>query len=94
MRADEPHKGKLHEECGVFGVALADCGEAAGVTCNALIALQHRGQEGAGIAVKDGASILCCKDVGLVGEIFTPAVLAKLPAAQLAVGHVRYSTTG
>lgn len=90
MRAD---REKLHEECGVFGVSM-EAAEAAGTTCNGLLALQHRGQEGAGIAVRHGASIVCQKDVGLVGEVLSPAALARLPAARLAVGHVRYSTTG
>ena len=85
--------GKPHEECGVFGVRMkAD--EAAGVTYNALLALQHRGQEGAGIAVLRDNSILYHKDVGLVSEVFSAAELEKMPRAQAAVGHVRYSTTG
>ncbi len=84
---------KPHEECGVFGVRIRS-DEAAGITYNALIALQHRGQEGAGIAVLRSGSILYHKDVGLVSEVFTPAVLDNLPKAACAIGHVRYSTTG
>ena len=81
------------EECGVFGVCTA-ADEAAGMTYNALLALQHRGQEGAGIAVMRGNSILYHKDMGLVGEVFSAAELERMPRAHAAVGHVRYSTTG
>ena len=84
---------KLSEECAVFGVSLyAD--EAVGVTYNGLLALQHRGQEGAGIAVANNRSIVCHKDEGLVSEIFTGEILEKLPRGKVAVGHTRYSTTG
>lgn len=82
-----------HEECGIFGVRTR-LDEAAGLTYNALLALQHRGQEGAGIAVLRSHSILYHKNVGLVSEVFTPPVLEKLPRAHCAIGHVRYSTTG
>ena len=88
---------KLHEECAVFGISLkSDCesSEAAGVVYNALLALQHRGQEGGGIAVTVGNTITCVKKVGLVSEIFTPKVLDKMPKAKQAIGHARYSTTG
>lgn len=84
---------KLREECGIFGV-VSRAGEAAGITYNALLALQHRGQEGAGIALLKDSSILCHKDVGLVSEVFSPSVLSELPDASEAIGHVRYSTTG
>lgn len=84
---------KPREECGIFGI-LAGGGEAAGITYNALLALQHRGQEGAGIALLKNGSILYHKDVGLVSEVFTPRVMEKLPHADMAIGHVRYSTTG
>ncbi len=84
---------KLREECGIFGVRL-DTDEAAGITYNALCALQHRGQEGAGIAVLRGGTILYHKNVGLVSEVFSGPVLSKLPQAKMAIGHVRYSTTG
>ena len=84
---------KLHEECGVFGT-VTKSGEAAGITYNALLALQHRGQEGAGIALLNGHSIYCKKDVGLVSEVFPTPVLTNLPASNYAIGHVRYSTTG
>lgn len=84
---------KLSEECGIFGIVTAS-EEAAGITYNALLALQHRGQEGAGIAVQKGGSILYHKNVGLVSEVFTGEVLSRLPSAHMAIGHVRYSTTG
>ena len=88
MRTD-----KLNEECAVFGVSLyAD--EAVGVTYNGLLALQHRGQEGAGIAVANNRSIVCHKDEGLVSEIFSGEALTRLPKGKVAVGHTRYSTTG
>ncbi len=84
---------KLHEECAVFGASLRN-DEAAGVTYNGLLAMQHRGQEGAGIAVSRGHSLLYHKDVGLVSEVFTPKVMERLPKSGTAIGHVRYSTTG
>lgn len=84
---------KLHEECGVFG-AVVNNGEAPGLTYNALSALQHRGQEGAGIASLNGSAILYHKDIGLVSEVFTKPVLGGMPASGMAIGHVRYSTTG
>ncbi|MDR2634497.1 MAG: amidophosphoribosyltransferase [Clostridiales bacterium] len=84
---------KLHEECAVFGISTST-NEAAGITYNGLLALQHRGQEGAGIAVLKGRTIICHKDVGLASEVFTGEILKKMPASTLAVGHTRYSTTG
>ena len=88
---------KLREECGVFGVSLNDAtdyAEAAGITYNALLALQHRGQEGAGIAVCSGNAITCRKSVGLVDDVFSSESLMAFPKSGAAVGHVRYSTTG
>jgi amidophosphoribosyltransferase len=84
---------KLHEECAVFGVSLFD-EEAAGVVYNGLLSLQHRGQEGAGIAVVHGNDITCHKGLGLVGEVFSKQAIEMLPVSRLAVGHTRYSTTG
>ncbi len=84
---------KLHEECAVFGVST-NLDEAAGITYNGLLAMQHRGQEGAGIAVTKGHAILYHKNVGLVSEVFTKDVMEKMPKSNLAVGHTRYSTTG
>ena len=84
---------KLNEECAVFGVSL-HIDEAAGVTYNGLLALQHRGQEGAGIAVANNRSIACHKNEGLVSEVFSGRELSDMPKGKAAVGHTRYSTTG
>ena len=82
----------LHEECGVFGIWDPD-GRCADTTYYGLVALQHRGQEGCGIAVNLDREIFHHKDVGLVNEVFNEEVLKKLPG-NMAVGHVRYSTAG
>ena len=84
----------LHEECAVFGVSLREGEEAPGLCYNGLLALQHRGQEGAGIAAARGNALACQKGLGLVSEAFSPAALAGLPAAGQTIGHTRYSTTG
>lgn len=84
---------KLREECAVFGVSMTT-NEATAITYNSLLALQHRGQEGAGIAVLCDHKLLYHKNVGLVGEVFSNKVLDRLPKSPLAVGHCRYSTTG
>lgn len=80
------------EECGVVGIASAHP-DAAQLAFFGLFALQHRGQEAAGIAVADGHLARLHKDVGLVSQIFTPQTLAPLTGAH-AIGHTRYSTTG
>ena len=84
----------LHEECGVFGVCAKERCDVAGMTYYGLFALQHRGQESCGIVVNDDGLFQSFKDVGLVGEVFTPTVLQSLGQGDLAVGHVRYGTTG
>ncbi len=84
---------KPREECAVFGAGLT-VDEAAGVVYNGLLALQHRGQEGAGIAVAHTNRISCHKDVGLVSEVFSGDAPERLPKGKTAVGHTRYSTTG
>ena len=84
---------KLHEECGVFGIFNNDKHDVARATYHGLYALQHRGQESAGIAVNDEGIILHHKDMGLVPEIFNDVVLNHLKG-RIAIGHVRYSTTG
>lgn len=84
---------KLHEECAVFGVNTKN-GEAAGIIYNALLALQHRGQEGTGIAVLSDEGLKCTKNRGLVSEVFTPQTLGEMPESNIGVGHNRYSTTG
>ena len=81
----------LHEECGV--VAIYGHPHAAREAYLSLYALQHRGQESAGIATADGHHLANIKGMGLVSEIFTDDVLAKLPG-RMAIGHTRYSTTG
>nr|WP_029074179.1 amidophosphoribosyltransferase [Kaistia adipata] len=89
MTADEDH---LHEECGVFGVFGHD--DAAALTALGLHALQHRGQEAAGIAAHDGRQFSIERHMGLVGDNFTrKAVIDRLPGRR-AIGHNRYSTTG
>jgi amidophosphoribosyltransferase len=80
------------EECGVFGI-YAPGEDVARLTYFGLYALQHRGQEAAGIAVSDGRRIVVHKDTGLVNQVFTDTGLAALEG-DLAVGHCRYSTTG
>ena len=85
---------EIHEECGVFGIYSGGTADVAGLTYSALFALQHRGQESCGIAVNDDGVISGYKDLGLVGEVFSPERLQKLGGGQLAVGHVRYATTG
>ncbi len=89
---NEWEQDTLHEECGVFGILGHP--EAATLTALGLHALQHRGQEAAGIVSFDGRQFYTEKRMGLVGDHYTdPAVLAKLPGS-MAMGHTRYSTTG
>jgi amidophosphoribosyltransferase len=85
---DDP---KLREECGV--VAIHGHADAARLAYLGLYALQHRGQESAGIATAVGQHLANIKGMGLVSEIFTDEVLQKLPG-EMAIGHTRYSTTG
>src|ERR1700752_392324 len=82
---------KFHEECGV--VAIYGHPEASNLTYLGLYALQHRGQESAGICSSDGRQIHCHKSMGHVADIFTPEVLGGLPGDH-AIGHTRYSTAG
>ena len=87
----------LHEECGVFGIYdKTGATDMVSAVYSALYALQHRGQESCGIAVNDDGVIVGHRDLGLVNEVFTPAVLAGLanPNAHMATGHVRYATAG
>ncbi len=84
---------KLNEECGVFGVYDQDGHDCARLAYYGLYALQHRGQESCGIAVNDDGTIIHHKDMGLVPEVFNDVVLNHLKGS-IAVGHVRYSTTG
>jgi amidophosphoribosyltransferase len=80
------------EACGLFGV-WAPGEEVARLTYFGLFALQHRGQESAGIAVSDGSAILVYKELGLVSQVFNESTLATLQG-ELGIGHTRYSTTG
>ena len=82
---------KFHEECGVFGIFGHP--EAANLAYLGLFALQHRGQESAGIAVADGGKIRVSRAMGQVADAFDEPALAKLPG-HLAIGHTRYSTAG
>jgi amidophosphoribosyltransferase len=82
-----------HEECGVFGVYSDGSVDPSYAAYNALLALQHRGQESCGIAVNDRGVISYSKNMGLVTEAFSPEVLDRLKG-QMSVGHVRYSTAG
>ena len=81
----------FRDECGVF--AIFGHPEAANLTYLGLYALQHRGQESAGIATSDGREIRCYKNMGYVADIFKPEVIGQLPG-HMAIGHTRYSTSG
>lgn len=81
----------FHDECGVVGIYNAE--NAAGLTYFALEALQHRGQESAGIAVSDGKEIHLHKELGLVSDIFKPEHFEELQGRN-SIGHVRYATAG
>lgn len=85
---------KINEECGVFGIYSEERTDVAVSAYYGLYALQHRGQESCGIVVNDDGVFSHHKDVGLVNEVFNKDVLAKLGKGQIAIGHVRYGTTG
>ncbi len=84
----------IHEECGVFGIFEPQKRDVSETTYLGLYALQHRGQESCGIAVCDDGIIRHHKGIGLVGDVFTKESLNDLGKAKMAIGHVRYSTTG
>ena len=84
----------LREECGVFGVFSPQTADVASTAYYGLFALQHRGQESCGIVVNDDGIFQSYKDTGLVNDVFTPQILAELGEGNMAVGHVRYGTTG
>lgn len=88
----DPAERGPQDECGVFGV-FSPGEEVSRLTYFGLYALQHRGQESAGIAASDGKKILVYKDMGLVSQVFDDRALGSLPG-YIAIGHVRYSTTG
>ncbi|MGE4413542.1 MAG: class II glutamine amidotransferase [Candidatus Caldatribacteriota bacterium] len=87
----------MHEECGVFGIINQNSDissiNVAQLSYLGLFALQHRGQESAGIAVSNNKNILVYRDLGLVSEVFKEGILNTLQGTA-AIGHVRYSTTG
>lgn len=83
-----------HEECGVFGVYAQENRNVAHTVYYGLYALQHRGQESGGIAVSYADKISYFKGMGLVAEVFANGNLEALPEGDIAIGHVRYSTTG
>ena len=84
----------IHEECGVFGVMGTEKENVAGIVYYGLYALQHRGQESCGIVVNDDGVFSSYKDMGLVSEVFSKDTLTHFPMGNMAVGHVRYGTTG
>ena len=84
----------IHEECGVFGVYSPKSADVAGTVYLGLFALQHRGQEACGIAVCDDGVFSSQRGEGLVSEVFTEGAIKALGEGSIAVGHVRYSTTG
>lgn len=86
--------GELHEECGVFGLYSEQKKDLAELTYFGLCALQHRGQESAGMVINDGGIFHVKKEEGLVNEGFSEKDLEALGGGTIAVGHVRYATTG
>ena len=85
---------KIHEECGVFGIYSPNQAELASDCYYALFALQHRGQESAGITVNERGRLRTHKDAGLVEDVFTKDVMDYLGKSNMALGHVRYGTAG
>ena len=85
---------KIHEECGLFGIYNREIGDVAAACYYGLFALQHRGQESAGITVNERGRLRTHKDAGLVNDVFTKDVMAYLGRGNMAVGHVRYGTAG
>ena len=84
----------IHEECGVFGILSNQKENLGKLVYYGLYALQHRGQESCGIVVNDDGVFSSYKDLGLVSEVFSRDTLAHLSEGTMAVGHVRYGTTG
>ncbi len=84
----------IHEECGVFGIYSPVVKNVSLLTYYGLFALQHRGQEAAGIVVNDDGIFKTHKDIGLVSDIFKKDVLEQLGQGSIAIGHCRYATTG
>ena len=92
MLTTDPFDDKLREECGIFGIFGAE--NAAGITALGLHALQHRGQEAAGITSFDGANFHSHRGVGHVARVFREEATVSELAGSTAIGHVRYATTG
>lgn len=90
----ECKEDKPHEECGVFGIFAPKPYPVAKDVYYGLYALQHRGQESCGIVVNDDGVFFSRKDLGQVSAVFDEETLLKLPEGKMAVGHVRYGTTG
>lgn len=86
--------GNIREECGVFGIYSDKPFNIANSVYYGLFALQHRGQESCGIVVNDDGVFRLHKDVGTAGDVFTPDIIQKLGQGSIAMGHVRYGTTG
>ena len=84
----------IHEECGVFGVFSPKPADVGSLTYYGLYSLQHRGQESCGIIVNDDGLFTAHHGIGLVNEVFSRQELKNFPEGQIAVGHVRYGTTG
>ncbi|MDY0372456.1 MAG: class II glutamine amidotransferase, partial [Sphaerochaetaceae bacterium] len=82
-----------HEECGIFGIYSKQEEDVASLSYYALYALQHRGQEGCGIALNEGKSISIFKDKGVVKDVFNADSLPSNPECRMAIAHVRYGTT-
>lgn len=85
---------ELHEECGVFGIYSTTPESLASLTYYGLFALQHRGQESCGIVVNDDGVFTAHKGMGLLSDVFDKDTLSRFPNGHIAVGHVRYGTTG
>lgn len=85
---------ELREECGVFGIWSPEKKALPYIVATGLTALQHRGQEAAGMAINEDRNIRYYKAPGLAGDVFTHQVLEEMGSGQIAVGHVRYATTG
>ena len=85
---------EIREECGVFGIYSPKKENLSQIVYLGLFSLQHRGQESCGIAVNNEGIFSSYKDLGLVNDVITPSVIDKLGEGNIAVGHVRYGTTG
>lgn len=93
LRDFKPVFDSMHEECGVFGVYSEETHDVASTVYYGLYALQHRGQESCGIAVAYANKIEYYKGMGLIPDVFSEHTLQELPEGDIAIGHVRYSTT-